>query len=958
MAVVTWSAQELINAHAGSGTFDAFDPSVDVLIIGDNAGNISLLTSAQLAYAAQAAGSNVAGAGNGGAGTGGLTVTATSGTISFTAEQWAAINESNVVFSANANLVDTGAAIAALSAADLADTDLAVINATDNVLTLSAAQHAALVLAGAGAPALTAADTVTVADTAANLLTEMGAAGTGFVAGVDAIDASDALSLTVAQLTGLVSDSVVLTSADAVTLADTGANIAAQTAAAIALLAGLGIDAIDASDNVLSLTVEQASALGDVALTAGDTVTVADTGAAIAALSADAIAGLVAAGVDAFDASTALSLTVDQYNAGVWTAADAITLQDRGANIAALSADELTAMVTAGVDTFVSSNGLLNLTHAQLDAITTARLAVDANDLVRFVDTGENIAAFGTFAGETQIDIINATDDALSLSVAQISNLNTNITAISASDTLTALDLGANLTAAGAITNIVAAGGDIIDASDDALTIDGTEYNAILAGGVALTQSDVVTLSDTGATIGGTAAADLAALAGNGIDIIDASDNVLSLTVEQYRALGSVALTAADAITIADTGENIASLTAAEIAAMADAGVDVDFFNATDDVLALTVEQASALGTIALTAADAVTVSDSSANIEALSATELTTLISSGVDSFDASNDRLTLTSAQFAALDPAAAAPRLSAGDKVTVTSTASFVMDDGDLVANGGNGDGTLDANELEFISNLTITGSANASGTGNSNNNVIEGNSGRNVLDGGDGNDTLYGRAGNDTLTGGNGNDKLMGGLGVDTMTGGAGDDIYGVDNEFDVVIEAAGEGTDKVNSWVSWTLGDNFERLALGSKTDTSAIDGTGNADDNILRGGGGDNVLTGLAGKDRLLGGYGADTFVYTATADSAVGNSDIILDFGVGGDVIDLSLIDANTGQATDQSFTFIGTAAFSGDAGELRYAVAAGITTISGDVDGDATADFEIRLSGAHTLSADDFVL
>ncbi len=760
----------------------------------------------------------------------------------------------------------------------------------------------------------------------------MGAAGTGFVTGVDAIDASDALSLTVAQLTGLVSDSVVLTSADAVTLADTGANIAAQTAAAIALLAGLGIDAIDASDNVLSLTVEKASALGDVALTAGDTVTVADTGAAIAALSADAIAALIAAGVDAFDASTALSLTVDQYNAGVWTAADAITLQDRGANIAALSADELTAMVTAGVDTFVSSNGLLNLTHAQLDAITTARLAVDANDLVRFVDTGENIAAFGTFAGETKIDTINATDDALSLSVAQISNLNTNITAISASDTLTALDLGANLTAAGAITNIVAAGGDVIDASDDALTIDGTEYNAILAGGVALTQSDVVTLSDTGATIGGTAAADLAALAGNGIDIIDASDNVLSLTVEQYRALGSVALTAADAITIADTGENIASLTAAEIAAMADAGVDVDVFDASDNTLALTLDQVAALGTIALTAADLVTVSDTSANVESLTAAQISAL--TNVDVFDSTDDRLSLTSAQADALGS-----KLVAADKVTVSSSASYVL-------------------TATVHDNLTLTGTANASGTGNTGNNVIEGNSGRNVLDGGDGNDTLYGRAGNDTLTGGNGNDNLMGGLGVDNMAGGAGDDIYGVDNEFDIVTEAAGEGTDKVNSWVSWTLGDNFERLALGSKTDTSAIDGTGNADDNILRGGGGDNVLTGLAGKDRLLGGYGADTFVYTATADSAVGNSDIILDFGVGADVIDLSAIDANTGQATDQSFTFIGTAAFSGDAGELRYAVAGGITTISGDVDGDATADFEIRLSGAHTLSAADFVL
>ncbi len=51
----------------------------------------------------------------------------------------------------------------------------------------------------------------------------------------------------------------------------------------------------------------------------------------------------------------------------------------------------------------------------------------------------------------------------------------------------------------------------------------------------------------------------------NGIDIIDATDNVLSLTVAQYQALGTVTLTAADVrVTLADTGANIAALTAAD----------------------------------------------------------------------------------------------------------------------------------------------------------------------------------------------------------------------------------------------------------------------------------------------------------------------------------------------------------------------------------------------------------
>ena len=57
--------------------------------------------------------------------------------------------------------------------------------------------------------------------------------------------------------------------------------IAGLTAAQIGALAGKGIDAIDASDDLLALSVAQYTALGAVTLTAGDTVTLADTGAAI-----------------------------------------------------------------------------------------------------------------------------------------------------------------------------------------------------------------------------------------------------------------------------------------------------------------------------------------------------------------------------------------------------------------------------------------------------------------------------------------------------------------------------------------------------------------------------------------------------------------------------------------------------------------------------------------------------
>ena len=61
---------------------------------------------------------------------------------------------------------------------------------------------------------------------------------------------------------------------------------------------------------------------------------------------------------------------------------------------------------------------------------------------------------------------------------------------------------------------------------------------------------------------------------------------------------------------------------------------------------------------------------------------------------------------------------------------------------------------------------------------------------------------------------------------------------------------------------------------------------------------------------------------------------------------------------AADHAFHFIGTAKFDGVAGELHYQVANGVTVVEGDVNGDCHADFQIELSGSHTLTCDDFLL
>jgi hypothetical protein len=93
-------------------------------------------------------------------------------------------------------------------------------------------------------------------------------------------------------------------------------------------------------------------------------------------------------------------------------------------------------------------------------------------------------------------------------------------------------------------------------------------------------------------------------------------------------------------------------------------------------------------------------------------------------------------------------------------------------------------------------------------------------------------------------------------------------------------------------------------------------------------------------------------------SDSPPGTTDRIRDFAKGADLIDLSRIDADASAAGNQSFSFIGSAAFDGKAGELRFDTSMVLTRVLADVDGDAAADLEIRLDGSVQLVSADFVL
>lgn len=284
--------------------------------------------------------------------------------------------------------------------------------------------------------------------------------------------------------------------------------------------------------------------------------------------------------------------------------------------------------------------------------------------------------------------------------------------------------------------------------------------------------------------------------------------------------------------------------------------------------------------------------------------------------------------------------------------------------------------------MLEDLTLAGTA-TQGNGNSKANRLTGNALANTLSGGAGDDTVHGGGGGDSLIGGAGNDLLYGDTGNDTAAGGLGDDTYVTDSSADIITEAVGEGHDRVLSAVSWILGSTLEDLTLtGTATqgggNSQANQVTGNAVANTLSGGAGDDTVAGLAGNDSLSGGggddlltggrgvdtvtglTGADRFIFAALTDLSgpPGPFDTITDFhAFEGDKIDLSGIDAKTGTG-NQAFFTIGAAAFSGVKGELRIIASGANLLVSGDVNGDAAADFTILVLNVTGLADSDFSL
>lgn len=118
----------------------------------------------------------------------------------------------------------------------------------------------------------------------------------------------------------------------------------------------------------------------------------------------------------------------------------------------------------------------------------------------------------------------------------------------------------------------------------------------------------------------------------------------------------------------------------------------------------------------------------------------------------------------------------------------------------------------------------------------------------------------------------NDAFWGNPSVNvTLNGGAGDDIYHIYSGNNRTSEAADQGVDTIDTWMSYRLPDHIENLIVTG----SGQYAFGNAADNIITGGSGRQTLDGAGGDDVLAGGAGSDIFVVTQGE-----GSDLILDFG------------------------------------------------------------------------------
>jgi Ca2+-binding RTX toxin-like protein len=256
-------------------------------------------------------------------------------------------------------------------------------------------------------------------------------------------------------------------------------------------------------------------------------------------------------------------------------------------------------------------------------------------------------------------------------------------------------------------------------------------------------------------------------------------------------------------------------------------------------------------------------------------------------------------------------------------------YVDDAGDIVAEKldeglDNVVSSISHTLKSHVENLTLTGAAALTGTGNDLDNVIDGNTGANKIIANAGNDSVHAGDGDDTITGGAGNDHIDGGIGQDiAVFAGTSSDysvstVDGVTTVTDLLVADGDDGTDTLQGVEvmkfadksvvvlppvvvsalfsadadavdfnnvaagSYLAGSQYaglggdDHVALASTLEAAAAAGydtaiafdagdgndavTGGALADLIKGGTGNDILDGGPGADRMDGNTGDDTY--------------------------------------------------------------------------------------------------
>jgi Ca2+-binding RTX toxin-like protein len=194
---------------------------------------------------------------------------------------------------------------------------------------------------------------------------------------------------------------------------------------------------------------------------------------------------------------------------------------------------------------------------------------------------------------------------------------------------------------------------------------------------------------------------------------------------------------------------------------------------------------------------------------------------------------------------------------DGQTLTVDVGRIWGADKVLESAGEGDDVVVASASYLLPNdisiETLVVAASAGGV------ALIGNDSPNSLYGNDANNALLGGLGDDFLVGGGGSDRLDGGSGVDVMAGGIGDDTYVVGQVADRIIEAVGQGTDRVETTTSYTLAPGVE-VEVFASTAISGVSLNGNEFTQQIIGGGSSDRISSGGGADILDGRGNSDTY--------------------------------------------------------------------------------------------------